>query len=51
MQWTIPNCQSKYVTEVEVVKGIVEHTITFVIVYTKEHVLFVCDQTCEQSNN
>ena len=27
-----------------------EHTITFVLLYTKEHdfVLFVCDKACEQ---
>ena len=31
-------------TEVEVA----EHTIIFVLFYTKEHVLFVCEQTCDQ---
>ena len=36
-------------TEVEVAnQDIAEHTITFVLLYTKEHVLFVCDQACEQ---
>ena len=25
-----------------------KYTITFVLLYTKEHVLFVCEQTCEQ---
>ena len=35
--------QSKYM-----IVGIVELTIAFVLLYTKEHVLFVCEQTCEQ---
>ena len=29
-------------------KGILEHTITLVLFYTKEHVLFVCDKACKQ---
>ena len=34
--------------EVAIINDIAKHTITFVLLYTKEHVLFVCDQACEQ---